>query len=82
MKKKNQIKLRKSLLAAAHGLGAVGHLVALLPAPPALLGLGAVSSGVSLLPAVEALVRLLAVVPSVALGEGGQVRARATGWKN
>jgi hypothetical protein len=57
-----------SLPGAADGVGAVGHLVALLEAVPALDRLGAVGAGVPLLPAVEALVRHLAVLLSVALG--------------
>ena len=55
-------------LATAHWLRAVGDLVALLPASPALGRLRAVSSLVALFSTVIALVRLGAVIPDMALG--------------
>ena len=61
------IQLRPKVPGAPDGVGAVGHLVPLLEAVPALDGLGAVGAGVPLLPAVEALVRHLAVLLGVAL---------------
>ena len=63
-----KVQFRTEVPGATDRVGAVGHLVPLLEAVPALDGLGAVGAGVPLLPAVEALVRHLAVLLGVALG--------------